>query len=380
MYESSGPARKATLLKKLVLTRMQEGDDPKKHISEFFDAVRKLKELGLVVIDELLAILLLYSLPDSFTIFRTAMQSRDELPTTEVLKIKIIENHEGRRSVETGNNHGVMYANKLSARTKRSEKNERSEYGGQRNKSKIECYRCGRAGHIARECRTSLPSKPKESARQIEEKDNESDNESSSSKAITGATTMLSTTEEAMYGQENENEWCIDSGCSGHMCKARSMFVNFARVNTELNLANNESTKITGTGNVYLTVDTGKVERVVNFEKVFYVSDLRTNLLSVAKITDHGFEVRFRENDAVVIDRDNNVIVRADRIGNLYYVRCSRASANNAEQKTAEKRDIEQWHEKLGHLNERDLKTMAKNGAVYGLDLKDDEKLSECEI
>lgn len=82
MYQSSGSARKASLLKKLILTRMQEEDDLPKHISDFFDIVKKLKEIGLVIIDELLSILLLYSLPDSFALFRTAIESRDDLPST----------------------------------------------------------------------------------------------------------------------------------------------------------------------------------------------------------------------------------------------------------------------------------------------------------
>lgn len=43
IYASKGPARKATLLKRLILHKMQDGDDVKKHLSEFFDAVDKLQ-------------------------------------------------------------------------------------------------------------------------------------------------------------------------------------------------------------------------------------------------------------------------------------------------------------------------------------------------
>lgn len=47
-------------------TCMQEEDDLKKYIAELLGCVKKLREIGLVVIDELLVILLLYSLPDFF--------------------------------------------------------------------------------------------------------------------------------------------------------------------------------------------------------------------------------------------------------------------------------------------------------------------------
>lgn len=192
---------------------------------------------------------------------------------------------------------------------------------------------------------------------------------------------MLTTnTEEVMYVNQNNTQWCIDSGCTSHMCKERDIIQKFTQVNSELNLANSESTKITGVGQVSIRVDTGDVNREIDIEKVFYVSDLRTNLLSVATITDHNLEVRFRQKDAIVLDKDDTIVMRADRIGNLYYVKQSKESASAVEPKQVEKSAIDQWHERLGHLNERDLKSMAKSGLVYGLNFKDGEKLSKCEV
>ena len=62
------------------------------------------------------------------------------------------------------------------------------------------------------------------------------------------------------------------------------MLKNFTRLDSDLNLANDESTRITGKGSVSSTVDTGDCEIIIDVEKVFYVSDLRTNLFSVSKI------------------------------------------------------------------------------------------------
>jgi len=42
--------------------------------------------------------------------------------------------------------------------------------------------------------------------------------------------------------------------------------------------------------------------------------------LSVSKITDTGFKVRFRKNDAVIMKNKTEVFLRAERYGNLYYV------------------------------------------------------------
>lgn len=365
MYQSSGPARKASLLKKLVLTRMQEEDDLRKHISDFFDAVKKLKEIGLIVIDELLAILLLYSLPDSFAMFRTAMESRDDLPSTEILKVKIVEDYEGRKSKVI--DQGAMFVKRVNRNNfniKNNNLKKNSDNHGQKNQ--VECYRCHRQGHFARECRTKNVNKNKQSAQQV----NRSDNERKT-------TMLLSTTEEVMMSEQIKPIWCIDSGCTGHMCNNKQMIDNFTRLDSELNLANGDKTQITGTGKVSFAVNTGSEERQVEIENVFLVSDLRTNLLSVAKMTDRGFEVRFRKDDAIVIDKNCKVHMRAERTGNLYYVRMSHNTVNNVQ---TSKNSIDMWHQRLGHINERDLKAMAKNGLVHGLTFGDDEKLAECEI
>lgn len=91
IYASKGPARKATLLKRLTQHKMQDGDDIKVHITGFFDAVDKLEAMEVNINGELLAIMLLYSLPSSFDNFRCAIESRDNLPDAETLKVKILE-------------------------------------------------------------------------------------------------------------------------------------------------------------------------------------------------------------------------------------------------------------------------------------------------
>lgn len=64
VYASKGPARKATLLKRLTQQKMQDNDDLMTHLAQFFDAVDKLKAMDVDVNDNLLAIMLLYSLPN----------------------------------------------------------------------------------------------------------------------------------------------------------------------------------------------------------------------------------------------------------------------------------------------------------------------------
>jgi len=110
IYASKGPARKATLLKQLTLQRMQEGEDVREHIGKFFDAVDKLQAMDVEINKDLLSIMLLYSLPDSFENFRCAIESRDELPSAESLKIKILEENDARKQKTKESESGALFA------------------------------------------------------------------------------------------------------------------------------------------------------------------------------------------------------------------------------------------------------------------------------
>ena len=92
IYQSKGPARNATLLKKLTLQKMAEDGDLREHICGFFDAVDKLHEMEVDINEDLLTIMLLYSLPPTFENFRCAIVTRRSL------QARIIEDQNHRRN------------------------------------------------------------------------------------------------------------------------------------------------------------------------------------------------------------------------------------------------------------------------------------------
>jgi len=96
IYQSTGPARKATLLKQLTLHKMNEGKDIREHLNHFFDTVDKFAEMDVEINNDLLTIMLLYNLP-SFANFRYAIESRDELPIPKALRVKIVEENDARK-------------------------------------------------------------------------------------------------------------------------------------------------------------------------------------------------------------------------------------------------------------------------------------------
>jgi len=73
---------------------MKNGDDMHSHLPKFFDNLDKILEMDMQVMDDLVTILLLYSVPEEYEQFRVAIETQDKLPEPEVLKTKMMEKYE----------------------------------------------------------------------------------------------------------------------------------------------------------------------------------------------------------------------------------------------------------------------------------------------
>lgn len=129
---------------------------------------------------------------------------------------------------------------------------------------------------------------------------------------------------------------------------------------------------------VQLKVTDGTGSRRVNLKDTLLVPDLRTNPVSVSKITNRGDEVLFWRQEALVIGIDGTTKMVADRVGDLYYL------LEDEEQAWATTVDGNQtelglWHRRLGHLNSRDLVEMSRKHVVEGVDIGRSCNLLPCD-
>jgi hypothetical protein len=84
-----------------------------------------------------------------------------------------------------------------------------------------------------------------------------------------------------------------------------------------------------------------------------YVPDLRSNLLSVGKITDKGSTVIFENNKVYILDKDGKEIMIGQKINHLYYVRdiLDKKEETAASAMNISRTKIQEWHEQFGHIN-----------------------------
>lgn len=344
-YHSKGPARMATLLKKLTLHRMENNGEVREHVNEFFDTADKLGEMDVDINPKLLTMMLLLSLPPSFENFRCAIESRDTLPSPEELRVKIIEETESRKS----DNRGIMENAMVSSQKK---KNFAKKYKDG-SKFQFRCFKCKTVGHKATDCKQKC------------------DKQKSSKK---DENVGLCISNAFQVGNSRRNNWCLDSGATSHLCKDKDKMSGILHVNNGLmNLANDTSIEIKGKGKTGFKTSVLDERKHVSLDDVFHVPGLRTNLLSVSKITDKGFKVNFEKHRALVIAKDGSVKLIANRVGDLYFVKeCGPMEKDTISNykginMCSDKDQFQLWHRRLGHLNVKDMVNAQRNKTILGL-------------
>lgn len=366
IYQSKGPAKKAHLFKKLTLLKMRETDNIREHINTFVETVEKLQEMDVIFDPEQLSIMLLYSLPDKFEIFRCAIETRDKLPDLDTLKIKILEESEAHEETN-GYKENAMIA---SGRYRKNSKKPDLKYekkGSLKANFEFKCFRCHKKGHKAVDCKKKLPEK----AKKAEEKEEVS--------LLVTETVNVSNSAFQVEEVERTTKWCLDSGCTSHMCNDQRKFQELKETeHRSVNLASHASTRIEGEGTVKLIASGGANNTTVSLEAL-NVPDLRTNLISVSKIVSKGYQVIFDRNSASIVDNEGKVKLTAERRNGLYYINEQDQFAAKAEV-DIKMSNIMKWHLRLGHLNEGSLRELTRKEGAIGIQIANDERLQSCEI
>ena len=207
------------------------------------------------------------------------------------------------------------------------------------------CHYCDKEGHWKNEC---LKRKADEAGGKFRK-------EQEGEQTVFTATT----------NKRNEsNEWIIDSGALQHISAHRERFLKYQPIRRmNKHIGDGSEIEAIGKGDMELTVGTTKITLL----DVLHVPEIRGNLLSVAKIVDHGHHVVFSPTGCH-ISRDRGTRVQGIREGNFYLLRTeNRALVALSNRDTAASPEI--WHRRLGH---RDFGTAAQGilqKAVKGLEV-----------
>jgi len=211
------------------------------------------------------------------------------------------------------------------------------------DKSTVKCYGYHKLGHYQYEC----PSKEKE-ANYVEAQEE-----------------MLLMAYVENNQARGKDVWFLDSGCSNHMCGKKEFFSDLDEEFYEsVKLGNNSTMTVKGKGNVRLQVN-GNFQIITG---VFYVPDLKNNLLSIGQLQEKGLEILFHHDKCKIYHPERGLIIETRMSSNRMFILLATCHPKESTCFNIITEDSTQlWHCRYGHLHYKGLKTLEQKEMVNGL-------------
>ena len=317
-------ANKLCLRKKLYSMKLEEGGSMKDHIKSMTEIFRELAVVAEPVSDEDQVVHLLASLPDSYDVLVTAMESGAEtVPPLETVTEKLLREEQKLKEKEGDDGRKILVM----------QNNPNSK------KKQFTCHYCGKLDHYKKDCRKFAHDKAVKGKGKKPSQD---------AMLISHALSVKSGA-----------EWIVDSGATCHMSNNRALFSELGELpsSEKVTLGDGHSLEAKGEGtvNLEMLLPDGNNRRCA-LQKVLYVPKLAYNLISVSKATHSGKFVKFDSKGCEFLNSNNEITAFAIRQGSLFYLQVTRETVCAAQKGNRERL----WHRRYGHLNEQSLKQLVR--------------------
>ncbi|KAL5754374.1 hypothetical protein ACOSP7_022594 [Xanthoceras sorbifolium] len=355
MYEKPSASNKVHLMRRLFNLRMAEGASVAQHLNEHNTITTQLSSVEIEFDEEVRALILLSSLPDSWNATVTAVSSssgNNKLKFDDVRDLVLSEEIRQRESSEASSS-SALHTESRGRTSERSSYRSRSK--SRRGKSRsgkkdFSCYNCGKKGHFKRDCRAP--------------------------KKDTGTQESANVTEEAgdaMILSVNSpiESWILDSGASFHATPCREIMENYVSGNFgKVHLADDETLKIVGKGDIRLKLPNGSTWKL---QGVRHIPGLKRNLISIGQLDGEGYCTTFSGCEWK-ITKGALVVARGKKCGTLYVT----SNLENIVAVADSDGKSNLWHQRLGHMSEKGMKTLLSKGKLPDLKAVDVGLCEDC--
>ena len=169
----------------------------------------------------------------------------------------------------------------------------------------------------------------------------------------------------------SEKEWILDSGCTFHMTPNKAWFEELKQGDGGVVLlGNNRPCKVQGVGFVRVKLH-NDVEKVLT--NVRYIPELKRNLIFLGMLDELGYLIKV-EAGTIKVLKGSLLVMKGIRKNGIYSLLGSTIIHSISATTGSSLNNTMLWHKRLGHVTQRSLTKLEKQG------LLGDEKLQEFEF
>lgn len=269
-YEKKSLANKLFLRRRFFTAMMEEGDDVLAHISKLKTLAEQLDAVGAPVSEDDLVITLLGSLSESYQFLITALESRSDTLTWELVTSRLL--HEDMKRKEQGGGEAVVGQAFMMSDKKRN---------GRPAKKTGACNYCGKMGHWIAECPSRIQ-----------------DNNSNPRQRFQRANVVRDEDiDEYLFSvgeAQDSSVWLIDSGATQHMSHSKMFMKNYKKIDpVNVHLADDGVVQAIGVGDIVMAMNTSSGMKKGLLKGVWHIPKLSRNLFSVGRFTKDVAPVTF---------------------------------------------------------------------------------------
>lgn len=324
------------------------------HFGRLKEMRATLASLGEKMSEDLFQIALIRSLPDEFSdTLREWNRTHPSLKTTEFLCSCIQQ-----RGREIEKSEEVLVATRKQFKDMTIAEKKRV----------TNCAKCHKRGHWAKECPQVQASvrAPVQAALLAEE---DKDNEQEEFDIVLNIGNIDSTL---------KNEWVADSGATNHMANNLDWFVEYQQYPMPkwCVVGNGAEVEILGVGKVELLSKVDNRVIWVELQKVLYIPQLTTNLLSIGACTAKGLTATF-SGDSWTLNKGGLTVVVGKRVKDSLY-KLSVVPKGTRALVVENQRKLSEWHRALGHASKERITKLAKGAGIQIID--DEIECADCAI
>jgi len=211
-FERKGTSSRLYLLKKLITMKFDDNESMETHLSQFDDLLRQVRLSGGKLDDDLIACMLLLTLPGSFNMVITAIEtlSSDKI-TLEFVKSRLLDEEIKRNS-------------RSACSTGKDNSSVKAAFGTSTNRFPFKCNFCHKPGHKKQDCWKwkRQQENTDKSANMTEEND--------------FVAFMVSPQDHVVDNHLNMS-WFLDSGASDHLFNDESYFSVSSELNSPITIS-----------------------------------------------------------------------------------------------------------------------------------------------